>query len=135
MGATAAGVLAALALALAAGVSASPAALAIVALSTATSAAAARVATSSVDDPLALCASDLKELPPGGETSGDDAAGFDPLATFYRSSTLIGLLVGASFIFSPVSPIAIFDTEAALTHSAHARERFNPVEGPCEAAL
>ena len=38
------------------------------------------------------------------------------LATFYRGSCLVGILVGASFIFSPINPIGIFDTESPATH-------------------
>ena len=72
----------------------------------------------SVAEPAALVKRDFEGLLPfgdGGEASADDAD--DKLAFFYRSSTLTGLLVGASFIFSPLSPIALFDTpEAPATH-------------------
>ena len=71
----------------------------------------------SVAEPAALVKRDLEGLLPfgAGEAPADDAD--DKLALFYRSSTLTGLVVGASFIFSPLSPIALFDTpEAPATH-------------------
>ena len=71
----------------------------------------------SVAEPAALVKRDFEGLLPfgAGEAPADDAD--DKLALFYRSSTLTGLLVGASFIFSPLSPIALFDTpEAPATH-------------------
>ena len=71
----------------------------------------------SVAEPAALVKRDFEGLLPfgAGEAPADDAD--DKLAFFYRSSTLTGLLVGASFIFSPLSPIALFDTpEAPATH-------------------
>ena len=46
---------------------------------------------------------------------GDGAQSNLVVATVCQSSTLVGLVVGASFVFSQVSPIAIFDTGAALT--------------------
>ena len=69
----------------------------------------------SVAEPAALVKRDFEGLFGAGEAPADDAD--DKLALFYRSSTLTGLLVGASFIFSPLSPIALFDTpEAPATH-------------------
>ena len=87
------------------------------ALIAATAALGGRAATVSVAEPAALVKRDFEGLLPfgAGEAPADDAD--DKLAFFYRSSTLTGLLVGASFIFSPLSPIALFDTpEAPATH-------------------
>ena len=87
-----------------------------VALIAATAALGGRAALS-VAEPAALVKRDFEGLLPfgDGEAPADDAD--DKLALFYRSSTLTGLLVGASFIFSPLSPIALFDTpEAPATH-------------------
>jgi hypothetical protein len=66
------------------------------------------LATNEVDDPIALYQADASEL----LTSNT----FTPTSLFYRSSVLTGLLVGASFVFSPISPIALFETEGPVTH-------------------
>lgn len=66
-----------------------------------------------VDDPIALVKSDALELLDFGSTA--DASDVQ-LATFYRGSTLVGILVGAAFFFSPVSPISAFDTEQPVTY-------------------
>ena len=121
VGLTAAGVLATLVLGLATGLELTPVTASLAALSAATAVAGGRVASDAVDAPLQQCAADLRALLPfgggNGASDGDDGdeQGNVIVGTFYRSSTLIGLIVGASFVFSPVSPISIFDTEAALT--------------------
>jgi len=93
-----------------------------VALIAATTVLGMRAATS-VDEPAALLKSDAQDLLPIVAGSAPDAPalsegqGDAQLAFFYRGSTLVGLVVGASFIASPVSPIALFDTpEAPVTH-------------------
>lgn len=58
---------------------------------------------------------DAVELLPFVEVAGRESGG-GALSTFYRSSTLLGLVVGASFLVSPISPIGFFETEAAATH-------------------
>ena len=42
------------------------------------------------------------------------------LATFYRGSIFVGVLVGAAFAFSPINPIGNFDVESPATHFARA---------------
>ena len=112
-GLTSIGVFVAGAIELASGAPASPEAAGVGLLAAATAAASAAAATSAVDAPASLLAADAAALLPFGDADGEDA---DPLvSTFYRGSTIIGLLVGASFIFSPVSPISIFDEESAAT--------------------
>ena len=73
------------------------------------------VGASGVDDVAALLKGDAVDL---ATDRGESAGGgfYRTLATFYRGSTLVGILVGASFIFSPVNPIGIFETESAATH-------------------
>lgn len=66
------------------------------------------MAINEVDDPVALYKADALEL----LTSNT----FTPTSLFYRSSVLTGFLVGASFVFSPISPIALFETEGPITH-------------------
>ncbi|KAH8061866.1 hypothetical protein JL722_3823 [Aureococcus anophagefferens] len=83
--------------------------------SAATLAGLAAVGASGVDDVAALLKGDAVDL---ATDRGESAGGgfYRTLATFYRGSTLVGILVGASFIFSPVNPIGIFETESAATH-------------------
>ena len=50
------------------------------------------------------------------------------MGLFYRSSVLVGILVGLSFMISPVSPIALFEAEAPATHFL----RQVPHMGPCD---
>ena len=108
--------LAALALAFASGLEViNPAALAaFVAIVTSSGALGLR-ATSAVDEPLALYKADALELLP---LVGERGSSVDELTSlFYRSSALVGTVVGLSFLASPVSPIALFDTpEAPVTH-------------------
>ena len=68
-----------------------------------------------VDDPLGLYQSDAAELVP---FVGERAESADELTSlFYRSSSIVGVIVGLSFLASPVSPIALFDTpEGPATH-------------------
>ena len=79
-------------------------------------------ATGAVNDPIALYKADAAELLPTlPEAAADPKAARDSkagqLGFFYASSTLTGLIVGASFIFSPISPIALFETpELPVTH-------------------
>jgi hypothetical protein len=68
----------------------------------------------SVEAPLALCKEDAKELVSVESTL--ELFNLNDVSTFYRSSTLLGVLVGAAFAFSPVSPIAVLDDESAVTH-------------------
>lgn len=117
VGLTAAGVLATLGLGLATGLELTPVTGSIAALAATTAIAGGRVAKEAVDAPLQQCVADARALLPfGGDGASDDGEeGNLIVGTFYRSSTLVGLVVGASFVFSPVSPISIFDTEATLT--------------------
>jgi hypothetical protein len=84
-------------------------------------------AAKSSPEPLALYRSDAAELLSFGAPSSSPAGGgsptsmggrrsFDQVSLFYRSSALVGLLVGASFLFSPISPISIFEAEGPVTH-------------------
>jgi hypothetical protein len=50
--------------------------------------------------------------------SGD--AGSSPLPTFYRSSALASVVVGAAFALSPVSPLAVYEAELPVTYLARA---------------
>ena len=72
-------------------------------------------AVPAVDDPLGLYQSDAAELVP---FVGERAESADELTSlFYRSSSIVGVIVGLSFLASPVSPIALFDTpEGPATH-------------------
>lgn len=80
-----------------------------------TVAVALKAAGSTGEDAFALIRGDVVELvTDGGSTPEDSYARI--LATFYRGSCLVGILVAASFIFSPVNPIGIFDTESPATH-------------------
>ena len=67
-----------------------------------------------IDEPVALLQSDFKELIDFEREPATPSDG--QVANFYRSSTLTGLLVGSAFFLSPISPIALFDTEAPVTH-------------------
>jgi hypothetical protein len=72
-------------------------------------------AANEVADPLELYKADAVQIAPFvGERT---PSALSTTSLFYRSSTLVGTLVGLSFIFSPLSPIALFDTpEAPATH-------------------
>ena len=108
--------LGALALAFATGLDpANPPALAAFAALTATTGALGVRAAGSVDDPVAVYKADALALIPFGTEETPSATEITSL--FYRSSTLTGVLVGLSFIASPLSPIALFDTpEGPTTH-------------------
>lgn len=95
-------------------------------------------AIASVDDPVALFKADASELLPSLPSPGDTPAATSTarpsvktapsaaderraffqqqLGTFYQGSALVGFVVGASFIFSPISPIGAFETELPVTH-------------------
>ena len=81
-------------------------------------------AIGAIDEPLKLFRSDAAALLPFGggaiegapESGGANGGGGDTISSFYRSSTLLGLVVGASFLVSPVSPIGLFESEAPVTH-------------------
>ena len=98
-----------------------PVVYAVVVLTAATAFLGSR-ATSAMAEPLALFKSDARGLVgQGADADGEGsrasaAAGPVSVSNFYRSSTITGLLVGAAFIFSPTSPIAVFETEAPATH-------------------
>lgn len=114
-----AGTLATLALsgAAAAAEAPSPALAAFVALVATTGALGARSATAGAESPLALYTSDAAELLPFTQNGDEESVGRrDPAALFYQSSVLTSLVVGASFLLSPVSPIALFEAEGAATH-------------------
>ena len=68
-------------------------------------------------DVLALCARDARELLVGANVEGGSVEGgkINTLSLFYRSSALLGILVGASFALSPIDPIGIFDEEGAVS--------------------
>jgi len=80
-------------------------------------------------DPLGLFVADARELVSGGGAPSAPpariaprraaaAAPPSPVASFYRGSAVLSLLVGLSFFASPVSPIALFDAEGPITHMA-----------------
>lgn len=71
-------------------------------------------ALQAVEDPLALYKADAADLFQGSDEDGGDLGGLTSF--FYRSSALASIVVGASFILSPVSPIALFEAESAATH-------------------
>ena len=81
-------------------------------------------AIGAIDEPLKLFRSDAAALLPFGggaiegapESGGANGGGGDTISSFYRSSTLLGLVLGASFLVSPVSPIGLFESEAPVTH-------------------
>ena len=54
----------------------------------------------------------------GGDGDGDGDGG--ALAAFYRSSALASVLVGAAFMLSPVSPLAVYEAELPVTYLARA---------------
>jgi hypothetical protein len=68
-------------------------------------------------DVLALCARDARALLVGGNVEGGSVEGgkINILSLIYRSSALLGILVGASFALSPIDPIGIFDEEGAVS--------------------
>jgi len=74
-------------------------------------------ALGAVEAPLAMYRADAVGLLP---SVGERTPTADELTSlFYRSSTLTGVIVGLSFLFSPLSPIALFDTpESPVTHLA-----------------
>ena len=91
-----------------------PALAAVVAI-TATTGALGFRAVDAVDDPVAVYQADAAELLPFATQEEPSATEITSL--FYRSSTLVGVLVGLSFLMSPLSPIALFDTpESPTTH-------------------
>jgi len=72
-------------------------------------------AVTAVEDPLALFRADATDLLPFVGERGSSAD--ELVSLFYRSSALVGAVVGLSFLASPLSPIALFDTpEAPATH-------------------
>ena len=72
-------------------------------------------AVGAIDDPVAKYKEDAAAIIPFAQT--EDPSATVATSLFYRSSTLVGILVGLSFIASPVSPIALFDTpESPVTH-------------------
>jgi len=79
-----------------------------------TAAVALKAAGSTEENSFELIRGDVVELATDGSSVGDGYA--KTLATFYRGSCLVGILVGASFILSPINPIGIFDTESPATH-------------------
>ncbi len=108
--------LAVLAYAFATGLDAANPALvaAVVALISGTGAAGLRAARA-VDDPLALYQADATDILPLVGERGSSAE--ELVSLFYRSSAIVGVVVGLSFLASPLSPIALFDTpEAPATH-------------------
>jgi hypothetical protein len=82
--------------------------------------ASVKSAASSDISPAEIVTADGRALLTGGPAAGEDADlasdGGGQVALFYRSSTVVGLLVGAAFLLSPVSPIALFDEELPVTH-------------------
>ena len=108
--------LGALALAFATGLDpANAPALAAFAALTATTCALGIRAAGSVDDPIAMYKEDALEIIPFG--TEEKPSETEITSFFYRSSTLTGILVGLSFLASPLSPIALFDTpEGPATH-------------------
>jgi hypothetical protein len=87
--------------------------VALLALTTATGT-LGYTAARSIDNPVELYKADALELV--SIQSPLDLFDANDVSTFYRSSTLTGLLVGSAFLFSPVSPIAVFDEELPVTH-------------------
>ena len=80
-----------------------------------TAAVALKAAGSTDENAFELIRGDIAELATDSGTTEEDGYA-RTLATFYRGSCLVGILVGASFIFSPINPIGIFDTESPATH-------------------
>ena len=79
-----------------------------------TAAVALKAAGSTEENAFELIRGDIVEL---ATDNGGPADGYArTLATFYRGSCLVGILVGASFVLSPINPIGIFDTESPATH-------------------
>ena len=116
---TSVGVLSSLAIAVSAGMPIANAAAvssvsALVALTGVLGARALTADKPTVDEPLDLFLEDARDLldiqSPLALFNANDPS------TFYRSSTIVGILVGAAFAFSPVSPIAVFDEELPVTH-------------------
>ena len=86
----------------------------VIALAAVTGALGASTVSSSAVAPLPLFREDARELT--RVESALELFNANDVSTFYRSSTIVGLLVGAAFAFSPVSPIAVFDEELPVTH-------------------
>ena len=80
-----------------------------------TAAVALKAAGSTEENAFELIRGDVVELATDSGTTVEDGYA-RTLATFYRGSCLVGILVGASFILSPINPIGIFDTESPATH-------------------
>ena len=80
-----------------------------------TAAVALKAAGSTEENAFELIRGDVVELATDSGTTEEDGYA-RTLATFYRGSCLVGILVGASFIFSPINPIGIFDTGSPATH-------------------
>jgi hypothetical protein len=57
------------------------------------------------------------------------------VSLFYQASVLTGILVGASFIFSPISPINLFETEAPATHFLREVRRDQAIQANAHAIL
>ena len=74
-------------------------------------------ATGAVEDPVALFKEDFDSLVDfGGDEEVSPNSQAAQLGFFYQSSVLVGLVVGASFLFSLISPISVFEAEAPVTH-------------------
>ena len=88
-------------------------------------------ASRAVSDPLGLLRSDFDDL-----VAIDDGTG-GLVSLFYRSSVLVGIVVGLSFIVSPISPIALFEAESSATHLMRQNLGINIVFllAPVQAAL
>ena len=72
-------------------------------------------AVGAVEEPLTTYRADATEILPFVGERGGSAE--ELVSLFYRSSALVGLIVGLSFLASPLSPIALFDAvEAPATH-------------------
>ena len=70
---------------------------------------------SGVDDVAGLLRADAVDVATDRPATLSEDGFYRTLATFYRGSTLVGILVGASFVFSPVNPIGVFSDETAAT--------------------
>lgn len=81
-----------------------------------TAAVALKAAGSTEENSFELIRGDIVELATDGGAVAPADGYARTLAAFYRASCLVGILVGAAFIFSPINPIGIFDTESPATH-------------------
>ena len=116
---TSAGLLATFGLAVAAGMPVNdPLAVFFVISLVAATGAVGTSAMAALDKPLALYKADLQDLI--AIESPLDLFNANDVSSFYRASTITGLIVGAAFAFSPVSPIAVFDEELPVTHMLRA---------------